>query len=479
MGFSEEIGKSLGIAPATQVVDGGDLIYDTEIGKSKTWPQVHSLLTNLQQVPQSGDYKNYLKVFTTMVWVYTCVWCIATSLASRPLRLYKGKPGKSKEIEDGELYDLFQRPNPLESGGDLVEALVMGLELTGNGYVEKFGLIGTPGAGRLPAKLFSLDSGCMTIIPDPKYKVAGYEYDIGGAGSPDTFSSEEVVHIKYTNPADQFYGQGPIAPLVTTLITELYREAYQKTYFENEARPDVILKQHVDISKGMMPLARDKSALTAFAREWQYSFGGPKKSRLPVMLPPGMDMDLLSEARRDMDFREMEKSLRERVMAGLNVPPVLAGLTDSVNYANAKEQNKLFWTVTMPPKGLKVSQALTRGILRPYDPEVYCEFDFRDIPALEEDIESKRTGVAKLHSQGLIDFGEAREALGYDAPGDDPNMRKKVIAVGFVDLEDVIGDLPTEEGERRTEDDKTPNREESGTEGERAEREQEEIGEED
>ena len=457
---------------------------DFEISKSQTWPQVHELVKGFQAVPISGDFHNYAKAYSTLVWLYTCIWAISTSLASRPLRIYKGIPGKGKEILEGEVYDLFYAPNPLEGGSELIEMLTMYLELSGNGYWEKYGLIGTYGDGRLPAKLFNLEPGYMTIIPDPQVKVAGYKYDIAGAGGGDEFRPDQITHFKYPNPSNQYYGQGSVQALVTTIVTELYRENFQKMHFQNEARPDVIIKTHTDISKGILPMPQDDGSMVRFAKEWQYAFSGPKNNRLPVMLPPGMDIDLLSEARKDMDFRDLEKSLRERICSGCGVPPALVGIFEYANYANSKEQIKIFWTITMPPKATRISQMITRDILKPYHPEYYCEFDFRNIPALEENAKDLRDGVAKLHGQGLLSFGQAIEALGYEAPDDGELARKRVIASGFVNLDDVVGEIPTDEAgavmdegpelePEKVPDSEAPEDEEGEREDERAEAEEE------
>ncbi|MHA1169613.1 MAG: phage portal protein, partial [Candidatus Hodarchaeales archaeon] len=235
-----------------------------------------------------------------------------------------------------------------------------------------------------------------------------------------------------------------IAPLQQSLITELYRETYNKSYFENEGRPDVILKQSMDITKGIMPIQRE--GRRRIAQSWYKSFGGPRKARLPVLLDPGMDIELLSEARRDMDFREMEKSLRERILGAFGVPPVLANVYDAVNYATAKEQVRIFWKVTLPPKCGRIANTITRTILKPYDKDLWCRFDMSDISALEETVKEREERLSRMLERGGITLGEYRHRMGFKVDTNDEYKDKRVISANLTPIDEFFMSMPEEEG---------------------------------
>jgi phage portal protein BeeE len=162
-----------------------------------------------------------------------------------------------------------------------------------------------------------------------------------------------------------------------------------------------------------------------------------------------MDISLLSEARKDMDFREMEKSLRERILGAFGVPPALANLYEYANYANVKEQIRIFWKVTLPPKCLRISDVITRSILKPYDKDLWCKFDMSDISALEETVKEREERLSRMLERGGLSLGEYRQKLGYKIDSKDKFNDKRVISANLVPLDDffMAGPKPGEEEE--------------------------------
>ena len=335
-----------------------------DIIKSKTWSLFDQRISGLAEVPADGDYGAFLDAYAAIPWLYIGSWLISSSISGLPLLIYEGKGSKAELVEEGPAFELLQAPNQFEAMSTLMEYSVLNLELTGNGYWEK-----GEAYKNLPSNLFGLEASNITIEPDPEEKIGGYVYT-GTGGTKQKYEPEEIVHFKYANPTNQFYGQGVVKVLQTTLVTELMRELYNKNFFENEARPDIILKQTPDMQKGIPPVFQEGMKETA--AKWRAAFGGARNTRLPVVLPAGMDISLLTESNQDMHYREFEKSLRERVLGTMGVPPALVGLFEYANYASSKEQLKIFWTVTVPPKCRMIAANITRSILKPFNNNLWC-----------------------------------------------------------------------------------------------------------
>lgn len=441
MGVLSDIQVNLGFQPPQMRPDVDDLIQleSMQLNKSETWGVVADALRGLDHAPKEGDFKSFVKVYASVVWVYVAAWVISSSIANAPLLLKRKVKGKPDElIMEGALYELLQEPNPYESIAELLEDLVLFLELTGCGYWEKYGSV-----EKLPVKLYNMEPQYVSIVPHPTEKIAYFEYDLQ-TGQKKKFYPQQICQFKYANPNSIFYGQGAVRALTASVITELYRESYNKSFFENEARPDVVLKHNADITKGIIPLIPEIKK--RFAAEWYHAFGGPRKQRLPVVLESGMDISVLSEARRDMDFREMEKSLRERIFAAFGVPPAMAGIYEYANYANAKEQIRIFWTTTLPPKCKRIQNAIYRNIIRPYDPDLYVEFDMRFVPALEETIKEREERLSRMIERGGMTIGEYARELGHPMDVEDEKKfgKKRMIAANLVPLDDAFMQLPEE-----------------------------------
>lgn len=431
------------------LVQFGDYQDDTmkevaDLRKSKTWQIAERLLQSFDYAPQAGDFDAFAQTYSAVVWVYVSAWLLSTSIADVDLKICKSPRSKPKFIDDEKdpVVKLLMYPNEWEDGNELIENLVLFLELCGNGYWEK-----TYQVAKLPAKLYNLEPFFMHIKPDPVKKIASYSYDpqVGG-DLRRNFRVDEIAHFKYANPLSIYYGMGAITALQTSLITELFRESYNKNFFQNEARPDIVLTHSPDVNKGIMPLQREQKRKVAQA--WYSTFGGPRKVHLPVLLESGMDIKILSEARRDMDFREMEKSLRERIFAAFGIPPAMAGIFEYANYANAKEQIRIFWKVTIPPKCKRIANTINRAIIRPYNEEYFCKFDLSDITALEETVKEREERLSRMLERGGLTLGEYRQNLGIENDEKDEYKNKRVISANLVPLDDFfMPELAPGEGE--------------------------------
>ena len=255
---------------------------------SRTFPSLTSAMQGFGHATQPSDFTAFLQTYGGVPWIYSTDYLISTSIAARPLVIYKvNAEGEEENITDGEVRELFDIPNPLESFTALTELTILCLELTGNAYWEKGTIL-----NGLPVALWNLEPNFMFIIPDPKVKISGYKYDRGDGTKIVTYKTEEIVHFKYSNPMNAYYGMSQTKPLQNSIITELNRDTYTKAYLENESRPDVILTHQADMQAGIRPLtAADRDII---ALKWRESFGGPRRARTPVVLQSGMDVKLLT-----------------------------------------------------------------------------------------------------------------------------------------------------------------------------------------
>ena len=56
----------------------------------------------------------------------------------------------------------------------------------------------------------------MTVLPDREKFIAGYRYTVNGRFVD--YAPEEIVHLKYANPMDDFYGMGTIKAKVGSRV---------------------------------------------------------------------------------------------------------------------------------------------------------------------------------------------------------------------------------------------------------------------
>ena len=212
------------VPPENKIIDEGTNEKSSRIwGTDEEFSYARAATIAAMSIPQPQrmrTYNDYVRQYGNNVWVYAAVYQISTSIASIPWYLYKKfkyKKGKNdKRIEDNPnnaLVQLFQKPNPFMSSFDLKEAIVAGLELTGNAYLEE-----VVNNGQL-VEVYPLQPHKVEIVPDRKKMIAGYVYKSSG-GYEVNYTADEITHLKYFSPTSDFYGQAPMAPGEISVSTD-------------------------------------------------------------------------------------------------------------------------------------------------------------------------------------------------------------------------------------------------------------------
>ena len=148
---------------------------------------------------------------------YAVIKSISSTAATIDSKLYDIKADGEKElITDGELFDILQQPNRLQTIEEFKEEAIMYLLLSGNNYVAGHK---STGFGDVFRELNVLASNFVTIetggIADP---IKNYVFqDTRNL----TFPAEDVMQVKYPNPkgqgSDRLYGLSPMQAGNTTL----------------------------------------------------------------------------------------------------------------------------------------------------------------------------------------------------------------------------------------------------------------------
>ncbi|MET0182520.1 MAG: phage portal protein [Caulobacterales bacterium] len=131
---------------------------------------------------------------------YRCVRLIAEAAASAPLRV-----GPS----DHPLAALLARPNPEQTGIELLETFFGHLQVSGNAYLEAASFEDAP-----PRELYALRPDRTQVLPGPDGWPIGWEHRVGPdvrRFERDPVSNEApILHLKLFHPSDDWYGQSPM-----------------------------------------------------------------------------------------------------------------------------------------------------------------------------------------------------------------------------------------------------------------------------
>lgn len=348
--------------------------------------------------PTPQNYQKYMQQYADAAWVYSCVYRIATQAASVPLKLYRKKKKDGQvildEVTDHPLLTLLETVNPFMSGCDLIEATLTYEELSGNAYwlLDMF-------VGGKPTEVYPLNPHKVKIIPSTKEYVAGYKYSIGGGEAID-IEKEAILHFKYFNPVDEYYGLSPLAAGRIAVDTQTFSDTYNRNFFINSAEPRGALVTNQELSQPQ----RDR-----IVAAWLTMHRGVANAHRTALFEGGAKWESIGLSQKDMEFINSKKMTREDILGVFGVPPSLVGIFEYANYANTKEQQKIFWINTMIPKLAKTEAVINSFLIQPYDLSLICAFDYSGIEALQEDEKKKAEVDEILTRSGIKTINQVRE----------------------------------------------------------------------
>jgi len=344
-----------------------------------------------------GNYYRYLQGYADTAWVFKCVSVIATCAAGVPIRLYRGKGDKKVEITQHIILDLLDKVNDHTTSYDLKELTFSNMEITGNQYwYLKRNAINTP------REIFPLRPDRMQIVPDKEKYILGYLYTINGKQVP--LNRDEVIHFKYFNPTDDYYGLSQISAIRTEVDTEQYSGNYNRRFFKNNGRVDVTLETDEEL---------DDPSYKRIRTEWKEAHQGEGKEHGIAILERGLKYKANAVSPKDMDFGNLRKMSRETICGILGVKPAVVGLYEYASYANAEIQYKMFWQDTEIPKITKFIGTLNEFLIPMFgDEKLHFEADYSNIEALKEN-EVQNTEIdTKLIASGVETINERRAKRG-------------------------------------------------------------------
>jgi HK97 family phage portal protein len=325
------------------------------------------------QVVNRDLYEDYSKskLYTVLPTFYAGVYAIASSMASVPFRVYRRRNGKEVEAPDHELQTLLDTWNGWKSTYDEREESQSFLELTGSAYLLCGGA--NVDKGGKPLTLTNLRPFRVKVIKDATMGVAGYVYEVDSKRQ--TFSANEIVPMHYFNPTDDHYGLGAVDPASLAAICDLYAIALQKNFFKHDAQLGVVLEYPEDTGQDVLD-----RAILAFNEKHQ---GVDKAWRARAVA--GAKVSKTSADLADMLFPDLRRFNREEILMALGVPPVMVTLLDGATYANAKEQKRQFWELTIIPKLKKWEGAFNLHLAPRYGNDITVRADLAGIEALRPD----------------------------------------------------------------------------------------------
>lgn len=329
-------------------------------------------------------------------WVFAAVRTIANRVAATPLCIYRREGAGLAEVSDPShpAVRLFSAVNPFHTRYWLWSQTITFLELTGNAYwyIPRNGL----GA---PAEIWVCPSQGMRVLPDSRDFIAGYEYSNGGRTV--TFARDEIIHLRLPNPADLYYGQGPLQAAAETVDGHEAMKCVQRQLMRRGAWPGGVLESDSRL---------DDAAISRLRAQMETRYAGADNAGKWLVLEAGLKAREITLTPSEMAFAESAQLARDEILAIFGVPAAVIGLSQDVNRAVADAMDTIFARYCVAPLLQLIGDQLNQDLMPRFDPALCVQFE----SPVPEDRESQRRMAREDFQAGLLTRNEARAEGGYE-----------------------------------------------------------------
>ena len=413
-----------------------------------------------------GGEPDLSKPYAQHPWVYACVAALSRAASSVPARLNRHLPsGEFEQDQSAVLAKTLGMPNPLMSQRKFFRSICTSQMLYGETFLillrrDAEGLMvpvrAANGSGGMmarieqPEEFWPVRGDLVDAILDPNTKLpAAWRFQTGG-GYID-YPAHAVVQVAEVNPYNPLRGMGPMQAAYRVAAKDFIIDRYDEALLQNGGSPGGVLSVDGPLTD---------SDQRAIREAWHEAHGRPESHRKTAVLPQGTEYKEIGMSPQAMEHEKLRDWDRQTILSIFGVPPVVLGL-ETINYATAREQNRIFWETSVMPylDFLKdeLQHKLINRINTP-DAELRLDFDITGVSALREDMDAKVDRSLKIYTEGHRTFTEAAHLGGWDISeedleGSDERWVPSTLipaAVGATQSE-VGGDIPEEEPRRSIE----------------------------
>lgn len=338
-----------------------------------------------------------------MATVWACVRLLAESIAQLPCHVYvKNRDGSKSRVNDTALAELLSfSPNSWMTPFEYTEFMITSLAMRGNHYA----FTSKTGKGEV-VELIPFQPG--SVRADRK-KLSDIRYHVTIDGEPQTFSTEEITHVRGLT-FDGFNGVSPITHHRETIGLAMAAGNYGGRLFKNGARPSGVLT---------LPGVLEDKAYYRFKENWQDTYGGENVGKTAV-LEGGADYKTISMSNEDAQYLEVRQFQRTEICSIYRIPPHMIGDLTKSSFSNITQQSLEFVKYTILPWCRRIEMAMHRDLMTPADRKrgMYVEYvvDGLERADIRTRYEAYKTGV----NGGWLSPNEVRKKENLDPrPGGD------------------------------------------------------------
>ena len=282
----------------------------------------------------------------------------AHAVGMTTIKVYKGSsPTRSVATDSPQWELLHRRPNneaktPFAFNADIAGALLT----RGNAYARKIKL---PSDNNRVGELVPLDARRVK----PERRNGRIFYDDQTESVPLMRTDADIIHFRTFALNGSLEGISPITAARTTVATALKRRRFENVFYDNDARPGIVLK---------FPHNLDAEKAEEWREVWEAAHRGVNNSHLTGVIGGGAEIEQFPISLADAQFVEASNMTADDVAAIYHVPTSFIRDTPT---PTSDVDNMLFVTYALGPIYSVIEQTLSADRdLFPRGSDMFCEF---------------------------------------------------------------------------------------------------------
>ena len=283
--------------------------------------------------------------------VIACIRLVSETIAAMPLKVYRG-PNRVEDKTSEQWRLLHDAPNADQTGFDFICDIAASLEGYGNAYVHKIR------SRRRIVELRCIPAANVAVHQDKNTGELTYDLRLP-QGLLKGLTRADVLHIRGFSAAGKPVAPSPIEQHRETLSNSVNMTRFHSAYFQNDARPGVVLK---------MPNNLTREQAKEMADLWDESHAGSGAAHRTAVLGGGADIIQLPISLVDAEFIASQRFGLEQIARIFNVPAALIAGEKLDRPDIAAEQ---FLKFHLAPRLARIEQALQA------DPQLFGSSDLR------------------------------------------------------------------------------------------------------
>ena len=335
------------------------------------------------RIPDGSLWESQARLYQQLSWVQIAVSRVAQSCATTAFSVSKLVKEEKEDIINHPFELLLNKPNPLMSRFEHLEATFGYRLLTGNAYwwLNKLS------EDQEPMELWVIPPHKIKPVPDERLYLKGYLYE-PGMGEQFALEPWEVAHFKTFHPLSPFVGLSPIEAIAVVSVGDLKMQAWNtKLFAENNARLPGILAFADSIPDAEWDKIKQDTKDKANKRELMMLRNAGKG---------GVEWMQAGISQKEMEFMAGREFNKEEIF-GIFAPGLASMLDVNATEANALAGRATFSEYARWPLLVAVAEKISNDILASYGNDLVGEFeDIRVVDRERALLEQQE--YAKTHS---------------------------------------------------------------------------------